>query len=143
MKARQTSLRLVLIPVLLSLLVALPVSGGVCGVTTTNRTTFTSVNPDSIVVSKTLDASHSCQLTMSMNVLFCFPQATAMLTNRLVATAQTGGGPNPSCGWVCNCPTGTVQVTIDGITDGLPVELMDFGVVEDPESENSDKDVDG
>lgn len=142
MKARLTSLRLVLIPVLLSLLVALPVSGGVCGVTTTNKTTFTT-GTDTIVVTKTLDASHSCQLTMSMNVLFCFPQATAMLTNKLVATAQTGGGSSPSCGWVCDCPVGTVQVTIDGINDGLPVELMDFGVVGDGESENSDKDVDG
>ena len=88
-----------------------------------------------IHVSKTFPASHSCYLTMYMNVFACFPGGqtpTGPMTGTpavnvifLQASAFTTA-TNPSCGWMCS---GCGAVLIDG-GNGLPVELMEFSVEE-------------
>ncbi len=71
----------------------------------------------------------TCTRTMNM-AMTCSPTGP-IATTGLLARATTGtiATMSVSCGWTCGCG----GVTTDGASDGLPVELMDFGF-EDEES---------
>ncbi len=107
------------IPVLLIFgALTIPVSSQAqCVVSSSNA----SSTPPTIFVFKTLSTVVNCALTMSMNVLGCFPTAGTS-TSILSASASTAA-TNPSCAWACDCG----GVTIDS-SNGLPVELMEFSV---------------
>lgn len=92
-----------------------------CNVASTVSMTFGATK----AVYKILTAPALCQTTM-MNALFCSPTGSAMNTNFLLASAM--GTATPSCAWSCTCSGGGApHVVIDG-SDGLPVELMEFGL---------------
>lgn len=111
----------------------LAVSGRVesqCMVATTGMNTFPNpTTPTLIIVTKTLSAPYACRTTM-MNASFCFPSAVTATTSQLVASALAVTA-NPSCAWSCmGCAGSAPHVTID-VSDGLPVELLDFSVGDD------------
>lgn len=87
-------------------------------------------------VQKVLTMATMCTLVMSNNVELCAPMTATPTT--LFGTAYTTA-TNPTCSWICACGT----VTITGM-DGLPVELMEFDVVDEgddtPNEEDSDSD---
>ena len=82
-------------------------------------------------VVQTFSDASSCSLTMFMNAFACFPGGQTPTgpnlgitgSYTLTASARTTA-TNPSCQWDCNCGTVTINAA-----DGLPVELMDFGIV--------------
>jgi len=92
-----------------------------CSVSSVSSNTGTIGGMNYIWVSKYLSSSESCSLTMSMNVINCYPDPGSSVSS-LGASAYTTA-IDPSCGWNCGCG----QVTIDG-SDGLPVELLDFSI---------------
>ena len=109
----------------------LPVSSSSqCNVTSSTASTITTAGtPYYIYVIETISNASTCTLTMFMNVFACHPGGQPPVTgvmggNTLTASAYTTA-TNPSCGWVCDCG----PVAIDS-NDGLPVELMDFGIAE-------------
>lgn len=95
---------------------------GQCVTTATMQTTVGMT----ILVTKSLSASAVCTLTGGMNIVGCVPSGAAT-TSVLMAGATTGAA-TPSCAWTCACGA----VVIDG-SDGLPVELMDFGIEDESE----------
>ena len=107
---------------LISVLVLPLSSQAQCMISGTGGGTGTSMGMPTNFVVKTLSSSYLCTLTMSMNVIGCNPAGTAV-SAYLTATAFPSVGP-ASCGWTCACG----QITIDGPSDGLPVELLDFSV---------------
>ena len=74
-------------------------------------------------VLKYLNGTYNCSLTNMMNVDDCnaSPSANTMTLSAVAFNAAT----NPSCAWNCTGGCGTVTI---GISDGLPVELMEFSV---------------
>ncbi len=78
-----------------------------------------------VYIDKFLDMTRSCSFVTSNNAALCNPGVT-LPTNRLIASVT---GPNinmnPSCSWSC---TGCGAIVTNAADDGLPVELMDFGV---------------
>ena len=90
-----------------------------------------------ITALKVLSTAANCSLTMTM-AASCNPVGPSV-TASLFASAHTSttATMSVSCGWNCGCGA----VTIDG-TDGLPVELMDFGI-EDEETPDNTSDTGG
>jgi hypothetical protein len=101
--------------------------------------------PMTTVVDKTLAffpstvGGYACQTTMSTNVFNCqvgnqaagadnCPATATMDCFRLRAVALPASANPRSCQWNCAC--GTVRTDN---SDGLPVELMDFFLAEEPE----------
>lgn len=75
-------------------------------------------------VMKTLNGTYLCNRVMSSMVSLCAPGAAM---NRMTLTASAPAGTtNPSCEFYCTGGAACVSIVIDG-SDGLPVELMDFG----------------
>ncbi|MCP4527470.1 MAG: hypothetical protein GY833_16375, partial [Aestuariibacter sp.] len=128
MAVRQSRSWLVVAVILVGLVVGPVAVQAQCVVASTNKQTFTST----IVVTKTLTASGKCRSVGNNNVLACAPGAASVTTTFLAATATTAA-TNPSCSWQCTC-TGSGNIRIDK-TDGLPVELMDFEVVDGDEGD--------
>ncbi len=81
------------------------------------------MNGNTTVLTRTLAASYFCQSVPSqMNAVDCIPGAGGANTMYLTADAMVAT-VGPKCQWSCACGT----VTIDA-GDGLPVELLRFGV---------------
>ncbi len=101
-----------------------------CVVTNTTSTAFL----PTLGVTKTLSAATPCVSTGN-NAFSCFPNTSVMTVSMLNAVIITTATTMAFCNWDCGCDAGTPpDVTIDG-SDGLPVELMDFGF-EDEESQD-------
>ena len=84
------------------------------------------------VVYKTLNGPYVCNRVASNNASLCAPNLPTART-MLTASANTTA-VNPSCQWYCTGGCGTI--TTDG-SDGLPVELMEFEIVENDSGEAS------
>lgn len=126
MEVRQSRSWLVVALILVALVVGPVAVQAQCVVSSTNQSSF----PPTIFVTKTLTTSGACHTVANNNVLACFPAAGTVTTMFLVASASTAA-TNPSCSWQCTCG-GVGNIRIDK-TDGLPVELMDFEVVDGDE----------
>lgn len=100
---------------------------------TTGVSMGTTGTPAYIYVAKAISNANTCTLTMFMNVFACHPGGQPPVTGitrmgtMLTASAFTTA-TNPSCGWVCNCGTAMNPGVTITTADGLPVELMDFGI---------------
>ncbi|MCP4593715.1 MAG: hypothetical protein GY842_23520, partial [bacterium] len=128
MEVRQSRSWLVVALILVALVVGPVAVQAQCAVASTNQTSF----PGTIVVTKTLTTSGTCHTVANNNVLACAPGAASVTTKYLVASASTAA-TNPLCSWQCTCD-GSGNIRIDK-TDGLPVELMDFEVVDGDEGD--------
>ena len=93
-----------------------------CMIASTQMSTFGTT----MTVVKVLSTPTTCTRNVN-NAASCNP-AGPLFTTALFASAMSASTMTMavSCGWTCGCGT----VTIDGATDGLPVELMDFEVVD-------------
>jgi len=130
MEVRQSRSWLVVALILVALAVGPVAVQAQCVVTSTNQSTFAAT----ISVYKILAASGNCRSVGNNNVLACAPGAVSVTTTFLGASASTGA-TNPFCSWQCTCGVGPPDnIRIDG-SDGLPVELMDFEVVDDDEED--------
>ncbi len=99
-----------------------------------------------VAITKYLDTNRTCTWLMSNNADLCNPGmlAGSVNTGMLVASAfGTNITMMPSCQWRCQPTTvcGT-SITTSGLSDGLPVELMDFGFEDEeaPETGGEGKD---
>ena len=89
-------------------------------------------------VTKTIVPNASC-MTVAMNAMTCFPGAVSMNGMSLFAV-RAPATTNAYCNWVCNCPGSPAQaITISAAADGLPVELMDFGIEADETSGSAEE----
>ncbi len=123
------STRVVSILVLICVLAAPAVLESQCAVSTT----IVNSSPPTIQIFKILSNSYSCGTT-AMNASFCSPTA-ATFGNFLQATAMTATVA-PFCNWSCaGCPGAAPHVAINSVSDGLPVELMDFGFEDEASAE--------
>lgn len=91
--------------------------------------TTMSLGPNTTIVTRTLTAPANCY-AVGVVASDCFPRlgpSNAGTVTKIYATAQTGTA-SPYCEWRCPaCDSGMVAYRIDS-SDGLPVELLRFGV---------------
>ncbi len=128
MEVRQSRSWLVVALILVGLIVGPVAVQAQCVVASTNQSTFGST----ISVYKILSTSGNCRSVGNNNVLACAPGSVSVTTTFLGASASTAA-TNPFCSWQCTCG-GVGNIRIDK-TDGLPVELMDFEVVDGDEGD--------
>ena len=80
-----------------------------------------------VVVAKFLTGLRVCN-TVAMNNAFCNPGSAAPTFTLAASAMGTQITMMPSCQWAC---TGCANVTTTSSGDGLPVELMGFGIEEE------------
>ncbi len=83
------------------------------------------MNPTGTVyVFKYLAANQNCNL-IAMNSAFCNPPSSQNVSRVDASAIGAQISNNPSCSWACTGACGSISTTT---ADGLPVELMGFGV---------------
>ncbi len=151
MKTRQLRFWLGLVSVFVCLLLGPAAAEAQCGVTmgctVVGQTTYFFPNPTTytyIRITKTLNMAANCPdpTGANANAFACGESPSNAAATKLIAAAETGTA-TPLCNWACNCGVGCnpQAISISG-ADGLPVELMDFGIEEgfgvgEPESDGS------
>jgi len=119
-----SSLRFFPVFVLVCLLVLPQQAQAQCMVT--NTSVF--VGATYTYVKKTLNGTYICSLVTSNNASLCAP---AVPLPRMTLTASASSvAIAPSCSFACTGGTACASITITG-ADGLPVELLEFKIVQE------------